>query len=318
MIDSKLAGTGNSRFLKSVSNFKTLYPTYDDFVAALIAGTLPIDLNGINPDGWTQQGTPLNKANLLSDDVANGLGLVDDATPNGAFNAIISAKGKSNGFATLDSSGKVPSGQLPSMDYIPTSQKGAAGGVATLGSSGKVPSSQLDLSSSVTRTSTTTAANSYAVKQAYDKAASASTVTTGSGLVADGGHDNIQTIETNSVTWRKVGNIVFVTVDAVIVYSSIYRNTTGVTLSFRVKNLPEMESNSCVAIAGGTAVKTVGGTGYNSADGAYCNSLYNSGTYVNIGVLFPAYAHSDSISDWITNPTEYQFKYTVTIIGFAK
>ena len=318
MIDSKLAGTGNSRFLKSVSNFKTLYPTYDDFVAALIAGTLPIDLNGINPDGWTQQGTPLNKANLLSDDVANGLGLVDDATPNGAFNAIISAKGKSNGFATLDSSGKVPSGQLPSMDYIPTSQKGVASGVASLDSNGKVPGSQLNLSSSVTSTSTTTAANSYAVKQAYDKAASASAVTTGSGLVADGGYDDIQTIETNSVTWRKVGNIVFVTVDTVIVYSSIGHNSSGVTLSFRVKNLPEMESNSCIAIVGSTSVGTAGGTGYVTVNDAYCSSLDNYSTYVNIGVLFPAYAHSDSISDWNTNPTKYKFKYTVTIIGFAK
>lgn len=318
MIDSKLAGTGNSRFLKSVSNFKTLYPTYDDFVAALIAGTLPIDLNGINPNGWTQQGTPLNKANLLSDDVANGLGLVDDATPNGAFNAIISAKGKSNGFATLDSSGKVPSGQLPSMDYIPTSQKGAASGVASLDSNGKVPGSQLNLSSSVTSTSTTTAANSAAVKQAYDKAVSASAATTGSGLVADGGYDDIQTIETNSVTWRKVGNIVFVTVDTVIVYSSIGNNSAGVTLSFRVKNLPEMESNSCIAIAGSTSVGTVGGTSYGVADGAYCSGLSNYGTYVDVKVLFPAYAHSDSISDWRTNPTQYKFNYTVTIIGFAK
>ena len=194
MIDSKLAGTGNSRFLKSVSNFKTLYPTYDDFVAALIAGTLPIDLNGINPDGWTQQGTPLNKANLLSDDVANGLGLVDDATPNGAFNAIISAKGKSNGFATLDSSGKVPSGQLPSMDYIPTSQKGAANGVASLNSSGLVPESQIpttylkssQLNSSVTSTSTTTPASSAAVKTAYDKAVEANSIVNYKGTLQDG------------------------------------------------------------------------------------------------------------------------------------
>lgn len=186
MIDSKLAGTGNSRFLKSVSNFKTLYPTYDDFVAALIAGTLPIDLNGINPDGWTQQGTPLNKANLLSDDVANGLGLVDDATPNGAFNAIINAKGKSNGFATLDSSGKVPSTQLPSMNYIPTSQKGVANGVASLDSSGKVPSGQLNLSSSVSSTSTTTVANSASVKTAYDKAVEANSIVNYTGTLQDG------------------------------------------------------------------------------------------------------------------------------------
>jgi hypothetical protein len=49
-----------------------------------------------------------------------------------------SEKGAKSGVATLDSSGKVPSGQLPSMNYIPTSQKGAAGGVASLDSSGKL------------------------------------------------------------------------------------------------------------------------------------------------------------------------------------
>lgn len=44
--------------------------------------------------------------------------------------------------ATLED-GKVPASQLPSMDYVPTSEKGAAGGVATLGSDGKIPSSQM-------------------------------------------------------------------------------------------------------------------------------------------------------------------------------
>ena len=86
-----------------------------------------------------------------------------------------SQKGAAGGVASLDTSGKVPSAQLPSMNYdpvgsaqavqgnldshtgnksnphgvtaaqvgaIPTSQKGAAGGVATLGSDGKVPSEQ--------------------------------------------------------------------------------------------------------------------------------------------------------------------------------
>lgn len=51
-------------------------------------------------------------------------------------------KGKANGVATLNSSGKVPTSQLPSMNYIPTSQKGIANGVATLGSNGRVPDSQ--------------------------------------------------------------------------------------------------------------------------------------------------------------------------------
>lgn len=53
------------------------------------------------------------------------------------------APGAAGGVATLDSGGKVPAGQLPSMDYIPLSEKAAANGVATLGSNGKVPSSQL-------------------------------------------------------------------------------------------------------------------------------------------------------------------------------
>lgn len=63
-------GTGNSRYLKSVSDFMTRYPTYADFCSALVAGTLPIDLNGVNSGGYTQLGTALNKANLLSDTTA--------------------------------------------------------------------------------------------------------------------------------------------------------------------------------------------------------------------------------------------------------
>lgn len=61
MQDLVTLGNGNSRFLKSVADFKTLYPTYDDFVTALMAGTLPVDFNGLNPDGIDQMGTPLNK-----------------------------------------------------------------------------------------------------------------------------------------------------------------------------------------------------------------------------------------------------------------
>lgn len=70
MRDTVLKGTGDSRYLKSVEDFKIRYPTYDDFVAALVAGSLPIDLNGVNAAGMDQVGTPLNKANLLSDETA--------------------------------------------------------------------------------------------------------------------------------------------------------------------------------------------------------------------------------------------------------
>ena len=78
-------GTGNSRFLRSVSNFLSLYPDYEAFVAALVDGTLPIDLAGINANGVTQVGTPLTKANLLTDATATALGLSGDPTVNDAL-----------------------------------------------------------------------------------------------------------------------------------------------------------------------------------------------------------------------------------------
>lgn len=88
MQDGIIKGTGNSRYLKSISNFLTQYPTYQDFVTALVAGTLPIDLNGINETGWDQLGTALNKANLLSDETAAALGLPNTAVPDDAFNTL--------------------------------------------------------------------------------------------------------------------------------------------------------------------------------------------------------------------------------------
>lgn len=50
--------------------------------------------------------------------------------------------GVANGVAELDSTGKVPASQLPSMGYIPTSEKGANSGVATLDASGKLTNTQ--------------------------------------------------------------------------------------------------------------------------------------------------------------------------------
>ena len=88
MQDGIIKGTGNSRYLKSISNFLQQYPTYQDFVAALVAGTLPIDLNGINETGWDQLGTALNKANLLSDETAALLGLPNTAVPDDAFQLV--------------------------------------------------------------------------------------------------------------------------------------------------------------------------------------------------------------------------------------
>lgn len=88
MQDGIISGNGNSRYLKTVSTALGLYPTYEDFMAALIAGTFPIDLNGINTAGWTQQGTLLNKANLLTDATCSALGIAITSTPNDALSRI--------------------------------------------------------------------------------------------------------------------------------------------------------------------------------------------------------------------------------------
>ena len=85
MQDSIIKGTGNSRYLKSVAAFLTQYPTYADFAAALAAGTLPVELNGINEEGFQQLGTALNKENLLKDTTAALYGLGTDAVPDDVF-----------------------------------------------------------------------------------------------------------------------------------------------------------------------------------------------------------------------------------------
>jgi phage baseplate assembly protein gpV len=99
-------GTGNSRFLKSVSNFASLYPNYEDFVAALVAGTLPIDLNGINSEGVKQVGTALNKSTLLDDTTAEALEMTStDPTVNEAL-YILSQKSQPAEVHVLASSGQ--------------------------------------------------------------------------------------------------------------------------------------------------------------------------------------------------------------------
>lgn len=82
-------GTGNSRLLKSVSNFLSLYPDYPRFANALIAGTLPVDFNGINSEGVQQTGTALSKETLLTDKTAAALELSQsDPTVNDALYAL--------------------------------------------------------------------------------------------------------------------------------------------------------------------------------------------------------------------------------------
>lgn len=60
--------------------------------------------------------------------------------------------GAAGGVASLDSSGKVPAGQLPEMDFIPDSEKGEANGVATLGTDGKLTDAQVPAAAKVAYT----------------------------------------------------------------------------------------------------------------------------------------------------------------------
>lgn len=82
MKDGIIKGSGNSRYLKSVANALTLYPTHEALMNALAAGNFPIDLNGQNPGGWNNAGTPLNKASLLKDATAAMFGLDANAVPD--------------------------------------------------------------------------------------------------------------------------------------------------------------------------------------------------------------------------------------------
>ena len=82
MKDGVIAETGNSRYLRTIAGIKQLCPTYDSFLDLFVRGELPIDWAGKNPDGWAQQGTDLNKANLLTDATAALMDLGPEATPN--------------------------------------------------------------------------------------------------------------------------------------------------------------------------------------------------------------------------------------------
>jgi len=95
MIDGVPSASGQGYLIKSIASFLASYPTYSEFVSALVAGTLPIDIS-FNSPGWSTQPTPLNKANLLDDTVAAALktlaGLSSDpATPNAALSALATA-----------------------------------------------------------------------------------------------------------------------------------------------------------------------------------------------------------------------------------
>lgn len=89
MKDMITAGTGNSRWLKSSIPDGT---TWEQALELFRNGSFPIDFNGVNPDGITQEGTPLNSVTLLADQVAVNIGLPDTATPSEAIQALHDSK----------------------------------------------------------------------------------------------------------------------------------------------------------------------------------------------------------------------------------
>ena len=113
MQDAIALGTGNSRYLKSVSGFLSLYPTYEGFVAALVAGNLPIDLNGINPDGWAQQGTALDKAHLMTDATAALMDLGSEASVNDALATLAQKVTSTEGLITYGTTDLADGAPLP-------------------------------------------------------------------------------------------------------------------------------------------------------------------------------------------------------------
>ena len=105
MKDGIIKGDGNSRYLKTVQDALARWPTWEDALREMIAGTFPFDLNGINPAGWKQIGTAMDKANTLTDATAALYGLSDSAVPNDVLKTIrpliSAAQGSADGKARI-------------------------------------------------------------------------------------------------------------------------------------------------------------------------------------------------------------------------
>ena len=99
----------------------------------------------------TVEDTRIEKYIFCSIAVANAT-TVDITIPQSDTFIPMTQKGQAGGVASLDSSGKVPAGQLPEMDFIPDSEKGEANGVATLGADGKLTDGQVPAAAKVAYT----------------------------------------------------------------------------------------------------------------------------------------------------------------------
>lgn len=85
MKNMQIAGTGNSRFMKSAIPETA---TWEEFRDMLRAGTFAFDFNGVNEAGIAEKGTPYDVDNVLSDSTAELLGGGPNMVPNQAFLAL--------------------------------------------------------------------------------------------------------------------------------------------------------------------------------------------------------------------------------------
>lgn len=100
-------GTGNSRFLRSSISENI---THEELVALLRAGTFPVDFSGLNADGVAVVGSAYNKANVLPDDLCNGLGIPTTAEPKDAFLSLNKKKWRELARLTVSGTYTVPDG----------------------------------------------------------------------------------------------------------------------------------------------------------------------------------------------------------------
>lgn len=124
MIDSVIAGTGNSRYLRTSIPAET---TWEEALAMLRAGTFPIDLAGINQEGFVTVGTALNSANLLKAAVLTALGLNEDATPSDAWEAILAKIAEKADASDIPAAYTDVPSELDSAGYPGVSKKWARG-----------------------------------------------------------------------------------------------------------------------------------------------------------------------------------------------
>lgn len=116
MKNMQIAGTGNSRFMKSAISETA---TWEEFRAMLRAGTFAFDFNGINEAGITEKGTPYDVDSVLKDTTAALLGGDSSMVPD---EALVALKNLIDGITPAG----IGAGQVQAFSYAGTGQNGSA------------------------------------------------------------------------------------------------------------------------------------------------------------------------------------------------